>query len=214
MFELLAQGFEGLPTSRHYATNTLILHLHFLESNAVAPAKGSITNSMESLNINTPAFAGFVSPSSSVLQILNLLLIGSPSITPRSQCSRIAWVFSRDTGLPFSSYWSHIDPVHQIPIRTTPLATGFCLLYGLLYIASTAAFNSIINTAILVLNITYTVPQGILATCGRNRLPRRHFDLGPVIGNAVVITGVFGLVLVLWIERRHNLKDQKLIGML
>ncbi|KAB8269942.1 hypothetical protein BDV30DRAFT_177453 [Aspergillus minisclerotigenes] len=86
-------------------------------------------------------------------------------------------------------------------------------------------------------NITYTVPQRILATCGHNRLPRRHFDLGPVIGyaanifsviwliisgiffcfpntvpttlgsmnyNAVVITGLFGLVLVLWIERRHN----------
>lgn len=46
MFELLAQGFEGLPTSRHYATNTLILHLPFLESNAVAPAKGSITVGM------------------------------------------------------------------------------------------------------------------------------------------------------------------------
>ncbi|PIG88499.1 GABA permease [Aspergillus arachidicola] len=86
--------------------------------------------------------------------------------------------------LPFSSYWSHIDPVRQIPIRTTLLAAGFCLIYGLLYIASTAAFNSIINTAILMLNITYTVPQGILATCGRNRLPRQHFDLGLVIGYA------------------------------
>ncbi|KAB8206400.1 amino acid transporter [Aspergillus parasiticus] len=157
--------------------------------------------------------------------------------------SRIAWAFSRDNGLPFSSYWSHIDPVRQIPIRTTFLAAGFCLIYGLLYIASTAAFNSIVNTAILMLNITYTVPQGILATCGRNRLPRRHFDLGPVIGyavnifsviwliisgiffcfpttvpttlesmnyNAVVITGLFGLVLVLWVERRHKFKGPEI----
>ncbi|KAE8337215.1 hypothetical protein BDV24DRAFT_154536 [Aspergillus arachidicola] len=133
-------------------------------------------------------------------------------------CSRIAWAFSRDN-LPFSSYWSHIDPVRQIPIRTTLLAAGFCLIYGLLYIASTAAFNSIINTAILMLNITYTVPQGILATCGRNRLPRQHFDLGLVIGyaalgsmnyNVVVITGLFVLVLVLWIERRHKFKGPEI----
>lgn len=29
-----------------------------------------------------------------------------------------------------------------------------------------------------MLNLTYTVPQGILATWGRHRLPRRPFDLG------------------------------------
>ncbi|KAE8354855.1 amino acid transporter [Aspergillus coremiiformis] len=109
--------------------------------------------------------------------------------------SRIAWAFSRDNGLPFSPYWSHIDPVHQIPIRTTLLSAGFCLIYGLLYVASTAAFNSIINTAILMLNLTYTIPQGILATSGRGRLPRRYFNLGPVIGYAINIFSVVWLVI-------------------
>ncbi|KAE8147897.1 amino acid transporter [Aspergillus avenaceus] len=153
--------------------------------------------------------------------------------------SRIAWAFSRDNGLPFSTYWSHIDPARQIPIRTTLLAAGFCLIYGLLYIASTAAFNSIVNTAILMLNITYTIPQGILVTCGRHRLPKRPFNLGPVIGyavngfsvlwlvlsgvffcfpttlptevgsmnyNSVVISGLFGIILLLWLERRNKFK--------
>lgn len=50
-----------------------------------------------------------------------------------------------------------------------------------------------------MMNISYTVPQGILLTCGRHRLPRREFDLGPVLGymvNAfsvlwVTVSGVF-----------------------
>lgn len=79
-------------------------------------------------------------------------------------------------------------------MRTTFLAAGFCAIYGLLYVASTEAFNSIVNTAILMMNITYTVPQGILATCGRKRLPRRSFDLGPVVGYAVNVFSVLWLI--------------------
>ena len=79
-------------------------------------------------------------------------------------------------------------------MRTTFLAVGFCAIYGLLYVASTEAFNSIVNTAILMMNITYTVPQGILATCGRQRLPRRSFDLGPVVGYAVNVFSVLWLI--------------------
>ncbi|GKZ32101.1 hypothetical protein AbraIFM66950_001240 [Aspergillus brasiliensis] len=90
-------------------------------------------------------------------------------------------------GLPFSTHWSQIDSKRGIPVRATLLSAGFCAIYGLLYIASTQAFNSIINTAILMLNITYTVPQGILATCGRDRLPARYYNLGRVPGYAVNI---------------------------
>lgn len=107
--------------------------------------------------------------------------------------SRIAWAFSRDNGLPFSSYWNHIHPRYDIPVRTTLLSAGFCLLYGLLYIASSRAFNTIINTAVIMLNLTYTVPQGILATCGRHRLPRRPFDLG-VWGYTVNVFSVLWLI--------------------
>lgn len=96
-------------------------------------------------------------------------------------------------GLPFSEYWSKIDRKRDIPVRTTLLSAGFCAIYGLLYIASTEAFNSIINTAVLMLNITYAVPQGILATCGRTRLPTRPFSLGKC-GYAVNIFSVLWLI--------------------
>jgi choline transport protein len=49
----------------------------------------------------------------------------------------------------------------------------------LLYLASTTAFNSIVTSAVLFLNITYAVPQGILLVQGRKKhLPPRYLNLG------------------------------------
>lgn len=64
---------------------------------------------------------------------------------------------------------------------------------------SPEAWSSIINTAILVLNITFTVPQGILVTCGRERFPKRP---------SVVIVGLFVIVMLWWIERRNKFQGQ------
>ncbi|KAL8959294.1 MAG: hypothetical protein Q9193_003817, partial [Seirophora villosa] len=84
-------------------------------------------------------------------------------------------------GLPFSEFFSHVSVSQNFPVRATVLSICFCCIYGLLYLASTTAFNSIVTGAILYLNITYAVPQGILATRGRKAsLPARPFDLGPV----------------------------------
>jgi choline transport protein len=124
----------------------------------------------------------------------------------------MTWAFSRDVsnlqylsfiinsltfsknGLPFSDYWSEIDSKRNIPVRATLLSAAFCVIYGLLYIASTQAFNSIINTAVLMLNITYTVPQALLAIRGRDMLPPRYFDLGKY-GYSVHIFSVLWLIL-------------------
>ena len=64
-------------------------------------------------------------------------------------------------------------------MRTTWLSVGFCVIYGLLYVASTQAFNSIITTAVLAVNISYAIPQGISLVRGRGKtLPARNFNLG------------------------------------
>lgn len=125
----------------------------------------------------------------SYLTVLFFSCIPSQWITS----SRIAWAFSRDQGLPFASYWQHIDTKRGIPVRTTLLSASFCVIYGLLYIASTAAYNSIINCAVLMLNITFTIPQAILCTTGRSKLPPRVFDLG-VFGYPVNIFSVIWLI--------------------
>ncbi|RAK96815.1 uncharacterized protein BO80DRAFT_365441 [Aspergillus ibericus CBS 121593] len=91
---------------------------------------------------------------------------------------RIAWAFARDNGTPLPALLTQIYPTLNFPIYTTLAALLFSTLYGLLYLASTTAFTSIITSAVLFLNITYTVPQGILLTRGRASLPQRYLDLG------------------------------------
>lgn len=94
-------------------------------------------------------------------------------------CGRIAWAFARDGGTPFPEYFAHIDTKLQFPARATVAALAFNALYGLLYLASTTAFNSILTAAVLFLNITLTAPQALLVLRGRNKvLPERPFKLG------------------------------------
>ncbi|KAF5572395.1 HNM1-choline permease [Fusarium pseudoanthophilum] len=110
-------------------------------------------------------------------------------------CSRITWAFARDQGLPFAEYWQHIDPQRGIPWRTTLLSAAFCALYGLIYVASTTAFNSIINATCLMLNLSYVIPQGVLLTQGRDKLPRRTFSLGK-LGYAVNMYSVLFMIVI------------------
>ncbi|GAM90464.1 hypothetical protein ANO11243_085080 [Dothideomycetidae sp. 11243] len=107
--------------------------------------------------------------------------------------SRITWAFARDNGLPYSDYFKVVSKTYQIPVRTAMLSVVFCAIYGLLWIASTQAFNSLVNTAILLLNLTFTVPQGILLFHGRDRLPTRPFSLGK-FGYAVNAFSVVWLI--------------------
>lgn len=94
-------------------------------------------------------------------------------------CGRLLWAFARDGGLPYSTYFAHVSKRYAFPVRTTTLALVFCCCYGLLYLISTTAFNSIITSAVLFSNITYCIPQAIVAIRGRNNvLPVHAFDLG------------------------------------
>lgn len=98
-------------------------------------------------------------------------------------------------GLPFAEYWQHIDPKRGIPWRTTLLSAAFCALYGLIYVASTTAFNSIINATCLMLNLSYVIPQGVLLTQGRDKLPRRAFSLGK-LGYTVNLYSVVFMIVI------------------
>ncbi|KAH8698943.1 amino acid/polyamine transporter I [Talaromyces proteolyticus] len=110
-------------------------------------------------------------------------------------CSRLIWAFARDNGLPFSSYWQHVDSKLGIPWRTTLLSASFCAIYGALYVASSTAYNSIINTNCLLLNIAYVIPQAILLIEGRSKLPNRDFNLGK-LGYPINICSVLLLILI------------------
>ncbi|KAM0713423.1 hypothetical protein Q7P37_010385 [Cladosporium fusiforme] len=97
---------------------------------------------------------------------------------------RLLWAFSRDDGLPYSQTFAKVSPKYKAPINSTILAGACISLLGVLYIASTTAFNSIAALAILSSNITCTVPQTIVLIRGRHVLPERSLKLGKILGPA------------------------------
>lgn len=58
---------------------------------------------------------------------------------------------TKQRGIPYSAFFSHVDVYRNFPVRATVLSICFCCLYGLLYLASTTAFNSIVTGAVLYL---------------------------------------------------------------
>lgn len=112
-----------------------------------------------------------------------LFIYYGATITCFVTAGRLTWAFARDNGLPYSRVLAKTHPTLQVPANAT-IATGvFCILYGLIYIGSTTAFNSFISLAILGLNVTYVIPQAIIVIRGRDKvLPKRVFNLGPILG--------------------------------
>jgi choline transport protein len=54
---------------------------------------------------------------------------------------RICWAFSRDNGLPFSTFWSRVPKQFGVPINAHLLCLVLVNIISLLCIASTTAFN-------------------------------------------------------------------------
>lgn len=60
--------------------------------------------------------------------------------------SRQMWAFTRDGGLPFSSFFVHIDEKLRIPLRALVFCSVVPCLVGLINIGSTAAFKYVRET--------------------------------------------------------------------
>ncbi|KAH8702251.1 amino acid/polyamine transporter I [Talaromyces proteolyticus] len=146
----------------------------------------SMSNMTDVMNARWPAVELLyqVSQSKSITIGLTILLIViyASNLPPQWIASgRLAWAFARDNGMPYSKFFSHIHPGLGFPVRTTLASCVFASIYGLIYLASTSAFNSIITSAILFLNISYAIPQAIVAFRGRSKtLPNRVLKLGRI----------------------------------
>lgn len=98
--------------------------------------------------------------------VLNLFIFGGRTI----------WSLSRDGGVPFSKFFSHLQ--WASPVRSTALMLVLEVIVGILYVISSAAYSSFINLTLFALNITMAIPQAILLFRGRGCLPERAFSLG------------------------------------
>ncbi|OAQ64481.1 amino acid transporter [Pochonia chlamydosporia 170] len=89
---------------------------------------------------------------------------------------RTIWSLSRDGGVPYSNYISHLN--WASPVRATAVMLVLQVIIGVLYVASTTAYSSFINLTLFALNITVALPQAALLVRGRGILPERAFSLG------------------------------------
>ncbi|KAK6355346.1 hypothetical protein TWF696_004455 [Orbilia brochopaga] len=104
--------------------------------------------------------------------------------------ARLAWSFSRDRGLPGSRYWATVHKGLDVPVNAHILSCVLVAILGLLYIASSTAFNSMITACVVLLYFSYSIPIILLLFVkGRNNLQRGPFWMGPfgLVSNYVVL---------------------------
>ncbi|KAH8898675.1 amino acid transporter [Thozetella sp. PMI_491] len=133
-----------------------------------------------------------------IVMVVWLIIVYASCMPPQFvTAGRVTWAFARDRGTPFPDFFSHVDTKLQFPARATLLALVFISVYGLIYMASTTAFNSVITSAVLFLNVTLAAPQTILVLRGREKvLPQRPLRLGYVGGFCNIFSTLWVIVLV------------------
>ncbi|KAF7529219.1 hypothetical protein G7054_g9918 [Neopestalotiopsis clavispora] len=92
--------------------------------------------------------------------------------------ARLCWSFARDDALPASKYLSHIDAKLQVPIRAHIVSSAIVAVLGCLYLASYAAFNSMITACVVLLYVSYAIPVLCLLIRGRSNINHGPFWMG------------------------------------
>jgi choline transport protein len=110
-------------------------------------------------------------PGTNAMTAVSLVIVIMANFGLQAGCSRTAWAFSRDKGLPASGFLDHVNPRSQVPVRAIMLSVVIQSLLGLINIGSSTAFNAFVNSAAVTLYITYVSTSQVLA------LPRHADDV-------------------------------------
>jgi choline transport protein len=104
--------------------------------------------------------------------------------------SRMTFAFARDGGLPLSRLWWQIHPTLGVPMNALYLNVVVVVIFGLIYIGSTVAFNAIIAASVVALGVSYGMPVALSVAQLRRKLPERQFALPEWLGWAANIIGL------------------------
>ncbi|CEQ42615.1 SPOSA6832_04457 [Sporobolomyces salmonicolor] len=89
-------------------------------------------------------------------------------------------------GLPFSKFFSKLNPRTGVPDRAVILTSVLVIIFGLIYLGSSSALNAIFRSSVF-LNVSYCIPIALLLFRGRHLLrpesfPEPTWTLGPILG--------------------------------
>ncbi|KAL2350194.1 amino acid transporter-like protein [Cryomyces antarcticus] len=137
------------------------------------------------LNSPEPFVATFLNSTGSTggatgLTIILFILLIAGNNTCTTTESRQMWAFARDKGLPFSGWLSKIHPHWNVPLNCIIVTIGINIVFCLINLGSTLAFNIIIGLQNVGFLSTYIISIGCLisARLRRDPLPPARWSLG------------------------------------
>jgi len=83
----------------------------------------------------------------------------------------MTYAFARDGGLPFSKVFARVHPKLDVPLEALGFTIVVVVVFGLIFLGSTSAFNAIISASVVALGLTYGIPVAINCLRGRKMLP-------------------------------------------
>ncbi|KAJ5114887.1 hypothetical protein NUU61_000646 [Penicillium alfredii] len=116
------------------------------------------------------------------LLIFPLICILFAATAIMTTSSRMCYAFARDGGLPASPFFSKVHPKLKVPLNALYLNLGLVTVFGLIFLGSSSAFNAIISSSVVLLDLAYGIPIAVNCVQGRKMLPARPFVLPNVLG--------------------------------
>ena len=127
-----------------------------------------------------------------IFPLLCLLFAGTGILTTSS---RMTYAFARDGGLPFSRFFARIHPRLGVPLNALCLTTSLVVIFGCIFLGSSAAFNAITAASVVALGVSYGIPIAVNVTQARKALPPRPFMLPNLLGWVLNLLGLAYILL-------------------
>ncbi|ODM20240.1 hypothetical protein SI65_03293 [Aspergillus cristatus] len=111
------------------------------------------------------------------LLMLPLVCLAFATTSVMTTSSRMIYAFSRDGGLPASRWLAQVHPRLGLPLNGLILTTAVVIIFGLIFLGSSSAFNAIVSSSVVALDLSYAMPIAVNCLRGRKLLPPRAWQL-------------------------------------
>ncbi|KAM0445046.1 hypothetical protein ACHAO4_010026 [Trichoderma viride] len=111
------------------------------------------------------------------LLMLPLVCLIFATFSVMTTSSRMIFAFARDGGLPASKFFARVHPRLGLPLNALILTTVVVIIFGLIFLGSSSAFNAIISASVVTLDLSYGLPIMVNCLQGRKKLPERKWVL-------------------------------------
>ncbi|KAL6824596.1 amino acid/polyamine transporter I [Trichoderma sp. SZMC 28015] len=111
------------------------------------------------------------------LLMLPLVCLIFATFSVMTTSSRMIFAFARDGGLPASKFFARVHPKLGLPLNALILTSVVVIIFGLIFLGSSSAFNAIISASVVTLDLSYGLPIAVNCLQGRRKLPERKWVL-------------------------------------